>query len=129
MEARRDDWLPDLLKDWADWYVGRLNSAYPDSSTLWRAVMSPVTGEAGSRPPRDVTPPPGLSQVALAMNNLLTDSDVGEAVSVVRAYYCFGEEKTLEKFKTSNGTQLKRRRMFDLKGRGEFAIRGFLKAH
>lgn len=117
------DWLADLLREWAAWYMSSLDgqSNYSDASTLWRAVYEPIHLPPGSAIPKGAIPPPGLNRVQLAMNNLL-DSEIGEYIRVLRAYYCFGLERTME----SSG--LGRRQVFDSKTRGEVAIKAFLRA-
>ena len=116
------NWLQDLLKDWANWYVGQLESAYSDSTTLWRAQFAKNDGGFASTIPKGVEPPPGLRKLCHVMNNLLTDNEMGQDVNVVRHYYCGGEAKTMA------ALDLKRRKMFEMKGRGESAIRARMKA-
>lgn len=116
------DWLPPLLRDWAEWYVGAIdgNLDYGDSSPIWRAIMSPINGEFGSSIPKGAAPPPGLAKIQLAMNNLL-QSEIGEEINVVRAFYCLGAERAID------ALQMPKTRMYDMRQRGEIAIKGFLR--
>ena len=118
-----EDWLQPLLRDWAQWYVSALDggSNYADATVIWRAIYSPGDLPPGSTMPKGAIPPPGLNRVQLAMNYLLP-TDQGEAVRVVRCWYCLGEAKTLDEL------GLTRRTMYRRKGTGEAAIRRFLQA-
>ena len=118
-----EDWLQPLLREWASWYMSTFDGAnnHDASSILWRAVHAPIKPPPGSRIPNGALPPPGLNKIQLAMNNLL-QSEYGEAIRVVRCWYCLGEQKTLEELR------LTRRTMYRRKGAGESAIRRFLQA-
>lgn len=116
-----EDWLQPLLRDWAAWYVSTLDggSNYADSTVLWRAIYSPGDLPPGSTIPKGAIAPPGLNKIQLAMNCLLP-TDKGEAVRVVRCWYCMGEQRTRDEL------QLTRRTMYRRKHDGEQAIRRFL---
>ena len=138
VRTKRDDWLPPLLEEYAEWLNGQSESGYSDSTTIWRAIMSPILPEPASAPPKGVVPPPKLERVQRAYNALMTESDAARAVIVTRTYYCHAVRVDPETGRTYRQESiaktvcaelnLRRTAMFDYKRMGEMAIRGYIKA-
>ena len=116
-----NDWLSQLLDEWAIWWSNAEHGSYPSSTAIWRILHSPGDSGFESSLPKGVIPPAGLNKINLAMNQLL-HSDCGEAVAVVRYLYLYGRERTTYDLKLSQT------RFYTLKAQGEACLKGFLKA-
>ena len=138
MRTRREDWLPPLLEEYAEWLNGQSESGYSDSTTIWRAIMSPILPEPASAPPKGVVPPPKLERVQRAYNALMTESEAARAVIVTRTYYCQVVRvdpetgRTRKPFVVARAVcdelKLSKPAMYNWKRAGEMAIRGYIKA-
>ena len=119
----KDDWLVDLLNKWARWY--ETESGYSSTTTIWRAVMAPISTGFGPSIPKGVEPPNdrAMQKLIIAMGDLLTYPDVARAVAIVRVYYLVGAKETIIR------AELKQRqRLSDQLRQGEHAIKGYMRA-
>lgn len=116
-----------LLKDWAQWYLGTLDAeqsgeGWSKTTTLWRAVFSPVAGEFGSKIPNGVEPPRSLERICHAISRLGQDPEIGQCIHAVTAVYCYGVNEAAAMLGTNT------KRVYYLSERGELALRSFLRA-
>ena len=118
----KNDWLPGLLKEWAIWYEN--TSGYSNSTTLWRAIMSPIQAGFSSTPPKGTEAPPALRKLITAMGDLLTDHDCGEDVAYTRAFYVLGIKNVMAHAETKISTA----GVYQRVERGQSAIRGYMRA-
>lgn len=121
------NWLREILKDWADWYLGHAQSevsgdGYSGSTPIWRARNAPSQSPPGSCIPIGVEPPPGLRQICHAMVRLMGDPELGQGIWVMREVYLYGVNNAGPRLKLSQ------RNVYRLCEQGEVALRAFLRA-
>lgn len=130
----KTDWLHDCLKDWAAWFVeGFIDSdAWPEETTLYRAMQGQINLPPGSKPPPGVEKPRGLAHLCQAMNECMDDKDLARGVAAARYYYV-----ALHKHGTSKKAVYEARiamevktdsTLWHLKKQGEIAIKARMAA-
>lgn len=131
--ARRQtsvNWLRELLKEWAQWYTGHRTESedtgdgWSNTTILGEAVGGHIQCPPTSCIPHGVVPPAGLNEICHAMINLLPDPRLGWYVHACRVYYLRGESVQA----VMQECQVGRRAAYDLRDRGEDALRAFLRA-
>lgn len=108
------------IKEWARWYMGTARSGYSDSTTIYRAMRSPIHPPAGSQIPMGVIPWVSVEDVCWAMNQLLEQEHARKPISVLRWFYCYGPERTAKELRMTKVWAYK------WKGRGEDLMRSKL---
>ena len=121
------NWLREILKDWADWYLGHAQSemsgdGYSGTTAIWRARNAPSQSPPGSCVPIGVEPPPGLAKICHAMIRLMGDPELGQGVWVMRETYLYGIENAGPRLNLSQST------VYRMREQGEVALRAFLRA-
>ena len=124
------DWLPPLLEDYAAFCLDALNEspeAYPDATPYWKAAYAPGSNPPGSSPPKGSEPPRNLARIQRAYACLI---DTEPGVALVRTHYqnVVRFKRAGEAFKAWEWFDMPRQKFYDLKGKGEAAIRGFLRS-
>lgn len=125
------NWLREELREWASWYAGHRTESensgdgYSSTTVLGQAVSGHISGNPmGSCIPHGVEPPRSLQRICHAMIRLLPDAHLGKYVHVTRTFYLQGEDIAVVQHTYKCG----RRAAFDMRDRGEDALRAFLRA-
>lgn len=125
------NWLREELREWASWYAGHRTESeysgdgYSPTTILGQAVSGHIGGAPmGSCIPHGVVPPHSLQRICHAMIRLLPDAHLGKYVHVTRTFYLSGENIDAVRQRYGVG----RRAAFDMRDRGEDALRAFLRA-
>lgn len=130
----RNDWLHQELQKYAEWSL--LNesdwseaSGYSGSTPVWRAMYAQTGNDAPrSRPPRGTECPRDLERIQRAYIRL-SDGEAGQAVMLVKRYWELAVmSRGQPGFRPWEFFGLKQTAFYRLKDRGEWAIRGFLRA-
>lgn len=124
------DWLPPLLEDYAAFCLDAVDEspqAYPDSTPYWKEAYAPGRNPPTSTPPKGSEVPYKLARIQRAYACLL---DTEPGVAVVRAHYehVVRYKRAGRAFKAWEKLSLPKQKFYDLKGKGEAAIRGFLRS-
>ena len=102
------DWLPELMREWAEYERERHAVGYPDATPIWNAANNIQASGFGSRPPA------GLAALSLtgkmrrlvtALGELLRDIDVAPVVRCTQEFYLYGHEPVCRHYSMSR-TQL-----------------------
>lgn len=102
------DWLPELMREWAQRQPELHAVGYPDATPIWNAAHNIQASGFGSRPPAGLNAlrmTGRMKRLVDAMADLLRDRDVADVVRRTQEFYLVGHEAVCAHYRVSR-TQL-----------------------
>lgn len=95
MIARNEikDWLPELMREWAQFQPELKGIGYPSATPVWNAAHNIAAVGYGSRPPAGLnalTMTGRMKRLVDAMAALRQDQDVADVVCRTQDFYLYG---------------------------------------